>query len=130
MSFKKPYFECAVQEPWFTLIQSGLKEIEGRLNKGTFASFKKGDTVKWYVRGTNKHCFTKITQIYEYDSFKDMLEAQKVNRVLPGCPDIQAGVRVYRQFYSVEKERQHKVLAIEVKVYRPRARRTTKRRSK
>ena len=79
--------------------------------------FKKGDTVKWFARGTNKHCYTKISQIRTYDSFQAMLKAQTLKHVLPGCPDIQASVRVYRKFYSVEKERQHKVLAIEVKVY-------------
>ena len=29
--------ECSVQSPWFELIASGAKTVEGRLHKGAFA---------------------------------------------------------------------------------------------
>lgn len=34
-----------VSEPWFTLIGMGLKQVEGRLNKGDFARLETGDVI-------------------------------------------------------------------------------------
>ena len=36
-----------ISEPWFSLIKIGLKTVEGRLNKGDFASLTKGDCIKF-----------------------------------------------------------------------------------
>ena len=108
--------DVSVQDPWFTLIREGLKTVEGRLNKGRFATIQKGDLVRWYVAGTNKSCVTKITDIVHYKTFETMLTTEKIMQVLPGLPDVACGVKVYRQFYKKEKERQHGVLAIQLKV--------------
>lgn len=36
-----------VQEPWFSLIKKGIKNVEGRLNKGKFCNLKINDTIIW-----------------------------------------------------------------------------------
>jgi len=108
--------ECSVQEPWFTLIESGLKTVEGRLYKGRFVDFKRGDTVKWFVEGTKRECFTEIVDIVRYSSFEDMLHKETVKHVLPGVPDVESGVNVYRKFYTKEKEAEYGVQAIHVRV--------------
>jgi len=36
-----------VSEPWFSLISLGLKTVEGRKNKGRFATMKPGQIIKW-----------------------------------------------------------------------------------
>ena len=113
---KTQHHEVSVQDPWFTLIREGLKTVEGRLNKGRFANIQTGDIVRWHVSGTNKSCFTKITNIVHYKTFETMLTTEKINLVLPGVPDITCGVKVYRQFYKKEKERQYGVLAIQLQV--------------
>ena len=106
--------ECSVQDPWFTLIQSGLKTVEGRLNKGRFAHFKKNDIVRWFVKGTKKSCVTKVVQVVQYPSFAAMLQTEKLELVLPGIPDVESGVKVYRKFYTKEKENEFGVQAIRV----------------
>ena len=41
------YYSKSVQEPWFSLIKTGIKTIEGRLCKGDFALMRAGDYVTW-----------------------------------------------------------------------------------
>ena len=43
-----------------------------------------------------------------------MLEREGIERVLPGVHNIEEGVRIYRQFYTEEEEKNYGVVAIEI----------------
>ena len=118
-----------VQDPWFTLIREGLKVVEGRLNKGRFSKLNAGDIVHWEVAGKQQkpRCSTNIVKIVHYPSFEAMLRTETIERVLPGVPDVESGVKVYRQFYTKAQERKQGVLAIHMAVpSNKRTRRTRK----
>jgi ASC-1-like (ASCH) protein len=105
-----------VQQPWFNLMKQGKKTVEGRLNRGKFKSLQIGDIIEW----TNKqHTFKlKIVGIRKYKTFKEMLEKEGLNQVLPIKDNIIDGVAVYRQFYLEKDEMENGVLAIEFnKIY-------------
>ena len=125
-TFKK-HLSFGVQDPWFTLIREGLKVVEGRLNKGRFSKLKKGDIVHWEA-SSKKHtqCTTKIMKVVHYPSFEEMLRTEKLEHVLPGVPDVESGVKVYRKFYVEDKERELGVLAIRVSVQMNTHRRRTR----
>lgn len=103
-----------VQNPWFNYIKQGRKKIEGRLNKGKFADLKVNDIVIWENAGQKIR--TKLTRIGHYKTFNDMLTNEGLRNVLPDITTLDAGVAVYRQFYSEEKEAMYGVLAIEVQL--------------
>jgi hypothetical protein len=42
----EPKYVENLSEPWFTLIQLGLKTVEGRKNKGKFKEMKVGDIIE------------------------------------------------------------------------------------
>jgi ASC-1-like (ASCH) protein len=104
----------SINQPYFDLIRKGLKTIEGRLRKGIFASFKKGDVVEWVYKDSVVR--TKITNVYKYPSFKTMLKMEGLKHVLPGVNSLTDGVGVYRQWYSEDDEKKYGVVAIEVRV--------------
>ena len=106
--------EINVQNPWFDSIKSGKKTVEGRLNKGTFYEFKIGDIIK--INNNNDDFKVKIINIDKYESFNDMIIHKGLDNVLPGIETLEEGVAVYRQFYSEDKEKEFKVLAITVKL--------------
>lgn len=116
--YKKKYMDLKggdsynmnVQDPWFTFIKDGKKTVEGRLNKGKFAELKINDIVTW-ING-NRECKTKIRHINKYNSFKEMLEKEGLDKVLPSIESINDGVQVYRKFYTEEDEKTYGVLAI------------------
>ena len=76
--------EISVSEPWFSLMKTKKKKIEGRLNKGTFAELKKGEIVK-FVNGENKFK-AKIKKIVKYNTFEEYLSQEGLKRTLPNVP--------------------------------------------
>ena len=107
-----------ISEPWFSLIKDGLKTVEGRLNKGDFASLIKGDCIKVVNNdlGFMRNYTIKITSIHKYTSFKEYLEKEKLEKCLPGIDTIEDGVKVYYKYYSKEDEEKYKIVAIRFKI--------------
>lgn len=104
-----------VQEPWFSHIKEGRKSIEGRLNKGRFAALKKNQIVIW--QNGDKKVKTKIVDIFNYKTFRQMIEQEGLKHSLPGIDTVDNGVdNVYMKFYTPEKESEFGVLAIKVEV--------------
>ena len=113
-----PNYTEHVSEPWYTLILLGLKTIEGKKNKGRFKDMKIGEIIKWHNEDFNetRSFFTKIIRKTEYDTFKEMLETEGINKCLPGFKDIDSGLNVYYKYNTKEEENEFKVLAIELKI--------------
>jgi ASC-1-like (ASCH) protein len=104
-----------VKQPWFNYIQAGVKKVEGRLNKGQFAKFGVGQQILWQNAG-KLNCLVKITKITKYPTFKELLETEGLQRVLPNIADITKGIDIYRQYYSKSDENKFGVVAIEMEL--------------
>jgi ASC-1-like (ASCH) protein len=104
-----------VSEPWFSLISTGLKTVEGRLNKGEFKEMKVGEIIEWknYDFGERK-MLTKIVKKEHYASFKDYLETEGLKKCLPSIDNIDQGLDVYYSYYSKEDEKEFGIVAIHV----------------
>ncbi len=87
----------------------GAKRIEGRLYDEKRRRIKPGDEI---IFENKLICVVKDIRVYP--SFREMLEEEGVETVLPGVGSVEEGIRVYRSFYSEEKERKYGVVAIEV----------------
>jgi ASC-1-like (ASCH) protein len=114
-------YDIYVNEPWFSLMQNNIKTVEGRPNKGIFSKLKVDDVVTFmkFDKKTKekKHFKVKVTQIKRYNTFKEMLEFEHIENVLPdpNIKTIEDGVNVYRQWYSSEIEKQYGIIAIHIK---------------
>ena len=106
--------EINVQEPWFSLIKNKKKKIEGRLNKGLFATLKKDDIVT-FVNNNDKFD-AKIKKIKKYDTFEEYLSQEGLKRTLPNIKTIKEGCDIYYKYYTKEQESEYKILAIYIKV--------------
>lgn len=102
----------SVSEPWFGLIASGAKTVEGRLSKG--------DVVEWTndELGFKRSVRTVVKSVRKYATFKAYLTSEGIDNCLPayGVDTVAKGVKVYRKFYSAAMEKEHGVLAIRVSV--------------
>lgn len=94
-----------VSEPWFSLIKVGLKTVEGRLGKKEFAEMKEGDVITFtnnqmpFERQFN----VKITQINNYNTFREYLSSEGLEKCLPGIDTLEQGVEVYYQYYKADE---------------------------
>lgn len=96
-------------EPYYSLVKSGEKTVEGRLNKGSNAGVNIGDYFKFY-NDNGDEFLARIDDIKRFSSFRLMLE-KYINEALPGVENINEGVAVYRKFYSEADEDEYKVNA-------------------
>lgn len=103
--------EINVQEPYLGYILSGKKTVEGRLNKGKFGSLKNGDILM--MGSTAKEYEVVAVKIYK--TFKEMIEKEGVNSVIPDKNSIDDAVGVYYKFYTPDQEKEFGVVAIRIK---------------
>ncbi|XP_077225308.1 uncharacterized protein LOC143858542 isoform X2 [Tasmannia lanceolata] len=104
-------FELHVQEPFFSQLKVGLKTIEGRCAVGDYNRIVPGSLLL-----INKCLLLDVQFVKWYASFSEMIEAENLTKVLPGVKTIEEGVKVYRKFYTEEKEKAHGVVAICVSI--------------
>jgi len=117
-------YEKHLSQPHFFDIKCGHKIYEGRLKTGDFADFKAGDIVIWHNSDSGKKIttITKITEIREYPTFYAAINDVGLHHVLPSeyakyGNDIKGAIdRVYRTWYSEEKEKQFGVILIHIEV--------------
>jgi ASC-1-like (ASCH) protein len=99
-----------VNEPYKTFILEGKKTVEGRLNKGKFSDAKIGDVLQIDPEGQQ----FKIIGKNIYLSFKEMIEMEGIENVIPGKENINDAVDVYYNFYTKEQEKEFGVVAIKI----------------
>lgn len=104
--------EFTVAEPWFSLLVAGRKTVEGRLNRPKYKSLAVGTVLTFWNPDRTRSCTRVLMGVAAYRSFADMLDAEGLERVLPGIATLEGGVAIYRQFYSAEEEQQTGVLAL------------------
>ncbi|GAB4859105.1 hypothetical protein Ancab_010570 [Ancistrocladus abbreviatus] len=104
---KSVNFELHVQEPFFSQLKDGVKTVEGRCALVDYNRIVSGALVLF-----NKCLILEVQDVHCYASFAKMLEAETLEKVLPGVLTIPEGVQIYRKFYTEEKERVNGVRAI------------------
>ncbi len=115
----KKYYET-LKEPWFSLVRSGKKYVEGRLNKGWVAELNKYDHIQFKKNAPDadeKDVFNVLViDLKNYNTFVEMFDDNGLENVLPGITTSEDGVNVYREWYSKEKEDQYKVRGIILRI--------------
>ena len=52
-----------------------------------------------------------VKRVSIYDSWNTMLSTEDLGKVLPNAKNIKDGIRLYREFYSLEQEQEFGVVA-------------------
>ena len=106
-----------LSEPWFTLIKLGVKESEGRVYMGIWKTVKKDDKIIFTNNdnGVLRMINVTVKEVIRYPSFHDYLQNEGLQKCLPGMENMNVGVSVYRQYYTVEEEDQNGVVGIRLK---------------
>lgn len=106
-----------LSEPWFSLVCAGIKTVEGRPAKEKYLNLKSGNKLLFYnndLVGEMRKCVRIVDEVKVYKSFQDYLTKERLGNALPTVPTIQMGVKVYRQWYSPDIEK-NGVVAIRLK---------------
>ena len=106
-------YEKNLSEPWFSLIKLGIKDVEGRLNKGDFANMNIGDFILFTNNelGFERKFKIVIKNISYYDNFQTYLENETLERCLPCIDNMEDGLNVYYKYYKKSDELEYKIKA-------------------
>lgn len=100
-----------VQEPYHSFIINGQKTIEGRLNKGKFATINVGDILEIEPEKIQ----FDVIQKNIYSDFKSMIEKEGIKNVISDKQNIDRAVNIYYKFYTKEQEKEFGVVAIKIR---------------
>lgn len=105
-------------------IIAGRKTIEGRLNRGKFAEYRPGDSIKLRRDIRDEHgvlhdgepdaARVKVIAVREYPDFLTMVTTEGYEKVIPSAYSAEAAADAYNTFYSAADQAAYGVLAIEV----------------
>lgn len=101
-------------EPYFTYVKNGQKTVEGRLCKEWYQQVCEGDHIIVQNMDETDSVEVVVKDVRRHDTIRDMLEQEDMRRLLPNVESVEDGLKIYRQFYTEEQERQYGVVAIEV----------------
>ncbi len=108
-----------VSEPWYTYLVNGTKTVEGRKASPKWIStLQSGYSLK-ITNGIGNYFILVITEIHRYQSIREYLEKEGLERCLPGVTSLELGERIYRQWSTEEELAQYDFLGICVKPLNP-----------
>ena len=105
-----------IQQPWFDYIISGRKKVEGRKGTPGWRKLKVGQQLQISEPSTNKSATVLITDIRQYSTLEQYLNAEGVENVLPDVSSIDEGIKIYKNWSTDEQIKKWGFLAIELKV--------------
>ena len=103
-----------LSEPWFSLVKTKLKTVEGRLNKGDFKKIQKNDIIEFFNNDFSfeRRFNVKVTSKKNYNTFEEYLKKETLDKSLPGIDNIENGKSIYYKYYSPKDENQYGIVAI------------------
>tara|TARA_B100001093_G_C26763033_1_gene986608 strand:+ start:584 stop:919 length:336 start_codon:yes stop_codon:yes gene_type:complete len=84
-----------LSKPWFNLVKSGKKNVEGRIYDEKRQKLKEGDYIEFSNSSGNKFFKKKIIKLKTYDNFEKAIRDAKLKNILPGIKTYAEGVKVY-----------------------------------
>lgn len=113
MTFPKTH-QLHCQEPWFSLLRSGKKKVEGRKNSAKYHTIAVQDTIEFYCDDERFTC--TVTALKMFQSIEDYLHTVTFQAALPGIQSFEEAVRIYQQWNTPEEIEQHGFLAIFIQI--------------
>ena len=101
------------QEPWFSLLRSGKKTVEGRKNSPKYQHIKAGDYIKFHVG--QESFLAVVTEVRRFASLEEYLRGVTVEKALPGIASFEDAVRIYLQWNTRQEIEKDGFLGIFIK---------------
>lgn len=107
----------SVKQEYFEAIKLGTKIVEGRLNNNKFKDLKPGMFLTFTSAASREQISCSVEAVNTYLNFKEMLETEGVQNLLPGITLLETAISIYESFPGYkEKVKEMGALAIHFKI--------------
>ncbi len=107
------FLEIHCEDPWYSLLASGIKEVEGRKGLSKYRNLKAGDWVLFVCTDEEEKKFPAIVRKIEvYKNLDDYLRGVTLEKALPRVDNIEEAHRIYYQWSSLKEIETHGFVGI------------------
>lgn len=113
--------EIGIESSLVKDILRGNKYVEARLGKPRFLKFREGDILSVredvyldgkVIESKPDSLRVKITQVLYFETFIEMFDSIDFKAAVPSADNATEALQKYREFYSVEDEKEYGVVAL------------------
>jgi ASC-1-like (ASCH) protein len=84
-----------LSSPWYKLVKSGKKNVEGRIYDNKRKNLKVNDTIEFSDQYGKRKFKKKIIKLKIYNNFDKAIRDAKLKHILPGIKTYSEGLKVY-----------------------------------
>ncbi len=100
------------EDPWYSLLESGEKPVEGRKGKEKYRSLKAGDTIFFQCVDGPRSFLAHVEKVDHFDSIISYLEGVGLKNALPGVDSTEEGEKIYSQWSTPEEIQEYGFVGI------------------
>lgn len=108
--------EISVRHPYFLLLKSGEKKVEGRLYDSFFRDLEAGDVLVFLDETTGEKLKTEIVKINVFPSFLPMIDFFGKEILGFAAFDKEETLRTYNSFYTQDEIQKFGVCGVSIKL--------------
>lgn len=106
--------EISVRHPYFLLLESGEKKVEGRLYDEFFRDLESGDILVFLDETTNKKLKTRVKKIDVFEDFRKMISYFGKEILGFKAFSDEDTLKTYNSFYTQEEIKKFSVCGVTV----------------
>lgn len=103
-------------EPWYSKLENGTKEVEGRKGLPKYRSIKAGDKILFYCAEENKQFLATVRRVDSFKSLDEYLTAVTLAKALPGIETMEESRKIYYQWSTEEEIENYGFLGIWINI--------------
>lgn len=107
------------EDPWFSLLEKGIKPVEGRKGKEKYISLKSGDTIRFQCTNSERSFIATVQRVDRFNNLVDYLNEVTLEKALPGISTLEEGIRIYSAWSAPEEIQKLGFVAIWITVKGP-----------
>lgn len=91
------------EDPWFSLLEKGIKSVEGRKGKDKYLSLKPGNIIQFQCTNSTRSFIATVVRVDRFTSLADYLNEVTLEKALPGIQTLEEGIRIYSAWSTPEE---------------------------
>lgn len=90
-------------EPWFSLLETGEKPVEGRKGKDKYKNLRPGDKVCFQCTGSARSFIATVEKVDIFKTVIDYINKVSLKNALPGVTTLAEALAIYSQWSTDEE---------------------------
>lgn len=110
------YLTIHCDDPWYSYLESGEKEVEGRKGQDKYKQLKTNDIVIFKCVEEDKQFYATVLKVDVFKDLDEYLKSVTLAKALPGITTMKEARRIYYQWSTPKEIEEQGFVGIWIKV--------------